>query len=81
MAPSKVQVMSTELRLASWQSAPTERLRRIGALKPSSRGRSADVPSARASARSAALLAVLLIHGGVFAMLLAYSVAEPQPIE
>ena len=77
----EVQAMSTELRLASWQSVPVERTRRIGALKPASGGSSAEVPSARVSARSVALLSVLLIHVAVFAMLFAHSVAEPLPLE
>ena len=73
--------MSTELRLASWQSAPAERLRRIGMLKPAAGTRSTDIPATKASARSVALLLVLAAHVGVLAFLLTHSAAEPLPPE
>ena len=73
--------MSTELRLASWQSAPAERLRRIGMLKPAAGTRSTDVPATKTSARSVALLLVLAAHVGVLAFLLTHSAAEPLPPE
>ena len=73
--------MSTELRLASWQSAPAERLRSIGLLKPAAGTRSTDVPPTKASARSVALLLVLMAHVGILAYLLTHSAAEPLPPE